>query len=162
MDKHGKCNPNEETGAALAEARFLELMREDRDFAVKEEVKPVKEPKVDLSQVVEACMKQLQALQVSKKQSERPGSSQRKLRCWCCGEEGHAMRTCPVTQQIKTAYKQKDDKKIVSNGARGCQRFPESCPRVPKCASGYQMVPESAKGCHRVPDGAGGYQMVPE
>ena len=117
-------------------------------------------------------MKQLQALQVSKKQSERPRSSQRKLICWCCEEEGHAIRNCPVAQQIKTAYKQKDDKKIVSNGtkgcqmmqkgARGCQMFPESCPTVPKGASGYQMVPESTKGCHRVPNGAGGYQLVPE
>ena len=49
MNKGGKCNPDEEIEAALAEARFLELMREDSDFPVKEEVKPVKEPKVDLN-----------------------------------------------------------------------------------------------------------------
>ena len=70
-----------------------------RFFPVKEEVKPVKEPKVDLNQVVEACMKQLQALQVSKKQSERPRSSREKLRCWCCKKEGHPMRACPVIQK---------------------------------------------------------------
>ena len=54
---------------ALAEARFLQFMEEDENrdngkvFTVKEEVKPVEEPKVDLNQVVEACVKQLQALQ---------------------------------------------------------------------------------------------------
>ena len=58
---------------ALAEARFLKFMEKDEDrdngkvFTVKEEVKPVEEPKVDLNQVVEACMKQLQALQANKK-----------------------------------------------------------------------------------------------
>ena len=63
---------------ALAEARFLQSVEEEEDrrkgkvFTVKEEVKPVEEPKVDLNQVVEACMKQLQALQTNKKQSERP------------------------------------------------------------------------------------------
>ena len=57
---------------ALAEARFLQFMEEDEDrdngnvFTVKEEVKPIEEPKVDLNQVVEACMKQLQALQANK------------------------------------------------------------------------------------------------
>ena len=58
---------------ALAEACFLQFMKEDEDrekgkvITVKEEVKPVEEPKVDLNQVVEACLKQLQALQASKK-----------------------------------------------------------------------------------------------
>ena len=58
---------------ALAEARFLQFMEEDEDrnsgkvFTAKEEVKPVEEPKVDLNQVVEGCMRQLQALQASKK-----------------------------------------------------------------------------------------------
>ena len=57
---------------ALAEARFLQSVEEDEDhrkgkvFTVKEEVKPVEEPKVELNQVVEACMKQLQALQAKK------------------------------------------------------------------------------------------------
>ena len=144
------------------------------------------EPKFDLNQVVEACMKQLQALQASKKQSKRPRSSWEKLRCCCCKKEGHPMRACPVIQKNKVAYgKQKDEKKMVSDGARGCQMmqkgargcqmFPESargcqrvpdgnrgCQRVPEGASGYQMVPESVKGCPRIPDGASGYQMVPE
>ena len=66
---------------------------EDRDngkvFTVREEVKPVEEPKVDLNHVVEACMKQLQALQANKKQSERPRSARKRLRCWCCRKMGH-------------------------------------------------------------------------
>ena len=167
---------------ALAEARFLQSVEEDearsrgKVFTVKEEVKPVEEPKVDLNQVVEACMKQLQALQANKKQSERPRSSRRKLRCWCCGEEGHTMRACPDVQQNKAAYcKQKAEKQrvpdgargcqMVSDGARGCQRMQKGareCQKVPEGARGCQMVPESARGCHRVPDGDRGYQRVPE
>ena len=57
----------------LEEARFLQSVEEEEDrnkgkvFTVKEKVKPVEEPKVDLNQVVEACMKQLQALQANTK-----------------------------------------------------------------------------------------------
>ena len=57
----------------LAEARFLQSVEEDENrckgkvFTVKEEVKPAEEPKVDLNQVVEAFMKQLQALQANTK-----------------------------------------------------------------------------------------------
>ena len=87
---------------ALAEARFLQSVEEDEDsnndnvFTVEVETKPVEEPKVYLNQVVEACVKQLQALQANKKQSERPRSAQRKLRCWCCRKEGHSLKECPV------------------------------------------------------------------
>ena len=117
---------------ALEEARFPQFMAEDEDrdngkvFTVKEEVKPVEEPKVDLNQVVEACMKQLQALQANKKQSERPRSAQKRLRCWCCGQIGHLMRACPVVQQNKAAYyKQKAERQRVPDGARGCQMVSE-------------------------------------
>ena len=117
---------------ALAEARFLQSVEEDEDcrkgkvFTVKEEVKPVGEPKVELNQVVEACMKQLQVLQANKRQSERPRSAQKRLRCWCCKEIGHLMRACPVVQQNKAAYcKQKAEKQRVPDGARWCQRVPE-------------------------------------
>ena len=117
---------------ALAEARFLQSVEEDEDrgkgkvFTVKEEVKPVEEPKVDLNQVAEACMKQLQALQAIKKQSERPRSARRRLRCWCCKELGHLMRACPVVQQNKAPYcKQKAEKQRVPDGARGCQMVSE-------------------------------------
>ena len=147
---------------ALAEARFLPFMKEDEDrdngkvFTVKEEVKPVEEPKVDLNQVVEACMRQLQALQASKKQSERPRSAKKRLRCWCCKEMGHLMRACPVVQQIKAAYcKQKAEKQRVPEGARWCQRVPDD-------AKGCQRVPDGTRECQRVPDGTRGYQMVTE
>ena len=95
---------------ALAEVRFLQSVEEDEDrdngkvFMVKGKIKPVEEPKVDLNRVVEACVKQLQALQATKEQNERPRSAQRKLRCWCCGEEGHSLKECPVIQQNRAAY----------------------------------------------------------
>ena len=51
---------------ALKEARFLQsVIEEDEDresgevFKGKEEVKPVKEPKVDLNRVVDACIRKL-------------------------------------------------------------------------------------------------------
>ena len=96
---------------ALDEARFLQSVEEDEDcdngkvFKVKAETKPpVEEPKVDIQQIVEACMKQIQAQQPKKEQSERPRSTRRKLRCWCCGEEGHTLKECPVIQQNQAAY----------------------------------------------------------
>ena len=64
----------------------------------------VEEPKVDINQIVEACVKQMQALQTNKEQSERPRSTRKKLRCWCCGEEGHTLKECPVIQQNRAAY----------------------------------------------------------
>ena len=147
---------------ALAEARFLQSVEEEEDrrkgkvFPVKEEVKPVEEPKVDLNQVVEACMKQLQALQANKKQSERPRSAQKRLRCWCCKEIGNLMRACPVVQQNKAAYcKQKAEKQRVPDGVRGCQM-------MQKGARECQKVPDGNRGCQRVPDGTRECQMVPE
>ena len=96
---------------ALDEARFLQSVEEDEDcdngkvFTVEAETKPpVEEPKVDINQIVEACMKQMQAQQPKKEQSKRPRSSRRKLRCWCCGEEGHTLKECPVIQQNRAAY----------------------------------------------------------
>ena len=149
---------------ALAEARFLQSVEEDearsrsKVFTVKEEVKPVEEPKVDLNQVVEACMKQLQALQANKKQSERPRSARKRLRCWCCGEKGHLLRACPDVQQNKAAYcKQKTEKQRVPDGARGCQMVSDGargCQMMQKGARGYRRVPEGARWCQRVPEGA--------
>ena len=178
---------------ALVEARFLQSVEEDEDrdngkvFTVEAETKQsVEEPKVDINQIVEACMKQMQALQPSKGQSERPRSTRKKLRCWCCGEEGHTLKECPVIQQNKTAcFKQLAEKQAVPDGARGCQmvsegargcqmmqegakgcqRVPEGarwCQMVPEGARWCQMVPEGNRGCQRVPDGARGGRMVPE
>ena len=96
---------------ALEEARFLQSVEEEEDcesgkiFTVEADNKtPPEEPKVDIRQIVEACMKQMQALQNNKEQSERPRSARRKLRCWCCGEEGHTLKECPVIKQNKAAY----------------------------------------------------------
>ena len=129
---------------ALAEARFLQSVEEEEDlhkgkvFTVKEEVKPVDEPKVNLNQIVEACMKQLQALRANKSQSERPRSARKRLRCWCCRNKGHLMRACPVVQQNRAAHcKQQAEEQAVPDSARGCQ-----------------MVPEGTRWCQRVPEGA--------
>ena len=96
---------------ALEEARFLQSVEEDEDcdngkvFTVKAETKQsVEEPKVDIHQIVEACMKEMQALQANKEQSERPKSKRKKLRCCCCGEVGHTLRECPVIQRNRAAY----------------------------------------------------------
>ena len=164
---------------ALKEARFLQsVIEEDEDresgevFKGKEEVKPVKEPKVDLNRVVEACIRKLQTLQACKKQSERPGYARKRRRCWCCGQKGHLVRACPLVQQNKAAYKQKAEKRV-PDGARGCQMVQESakgyqrmpdgtrgCQMVSEGARGYQIMEKSARGCQRMPDGAKGCQMV--
>ena len=96
---------------ALDEARFLQSVEEDENcgsgkiFTVEADSKPpVEEPKMDIQQIVEACMKQMQAQQPKKEQCERPRSLRRKLRCWCCGEEGHTLRECPVIQQNRAAF----------------------------------------------------------
>ena len=96
---------------ALDEAHFLKSVEEDENcengkvFTVESEAKPlVENPKVDIQQIVEACMKQIQAQQPRKERSERPRSSRRKLWCWCCGEEGHTLRECPVIQQNRAAF----------------------------------------------------------
>ena len=144
---------------ALKEARFLQsVMEEDEDresgevFTGKEEVKPVKEPKVDLNRVVEACSRKLQTLQACKKQSERPGYARKRRRWWCCGQKGHLVRACPLVQRNKSAYKQKAEKRL-PDGAGGCQMVQES-------TRGCQMVQESAKGCQMAQESARGCQMV--
>ena len=73
----------------LDEARFLQSVEEDEDrdsgkiFTVEAEANPpMEDPQVNIQQIVEACMKQMQAQQSKKEQSERPRRSRRKLRCW--------------------------------------------------------------------------------
>ena len=152
----------------LKEARFLQsVIEEDEDresgevFKGKEEVKPVKEPKVDLNRVVEACIRKVQTLQACKKQSERPGYARKRRRCWCCGQKGHLVRACPLVQRNGAAYKQKAEKEAarwyqrVPDGTGECQRVPDGtgeCQRVPKDARWYQRVPDGIRGCQRVPD----------
>ena len=96
---------------ALEEARFLLSVEEEENgesgkiFTVEYEGKPPTEkPKVDIQQIVEACMRQMQAQQTRREQSERPRPSRRRLWCWCCGEKGHTLRECPIIRQNKTAF----------------------------------------------------------
>ena len=155
---------------ALAEARFLQFMEEDEThddgkvFMTKKDVKPVKEPKVDLNQAVKACMRQLQTLQANKKQSERPGSVMKRLRCWCCSKEGHLMRACPLVQRNKAAYCKQKAEKRVPEGTRGCQMMQKGargCQMVSEGARWCQRMPDGVRGCQRVPDGTNGCQVVP-
>ena len=95
---------------ALEEARFLQSVEEEEShgsgkiFTVEADSEPSAEkPQMAVQQIIEACMKQMQAQQPKQGQSERP-RSRRKLRGWCCGEEGHTLRECPVVQQNKAAY----------------------------------------------------------
>ena len=96
---------------ALEEARFLQSAEEEEDrdsgkicTIEAKAVPPVEEPKVNIQQIVEACVKQLQAQQPKKEQSERPRGSRKKYRCWCCGEDGHTLRDCPTILQNRAAY----------------------------------------------------------
>ena len=166
-----RCRQFDLVKEALDEARFLQSVEEDENcgsgkiFTVEADSKPlVEEPKMDIQQIVEACMKQMQAQQPKKEQSERPRSSRRKLRFWFCEKEGHTMRACPVVQQYKAAYcKQKAEKQRVPDGARGCQMVSDGargCQMMQKGARGYQMLPESARRCKMVPESARGCHMV--
>ena len=90
--------------------KALVVVRSSRSIQTLHHLWP--EPKPDIQQIVEACIKQMQAHQARTERSERPRSSRRKLRCWCCGEEGHTLRECPVIQQNKAAhFKQPADNK---------------------------------------------------
>ena len=154
---------------ALKEARFLQSVEEEENrgsgkiFTVEADSIPsVEEPKPDIQQIVEACMKQLQAHQARTERSERPGYVRKRRRCWCCGQKGHLVRACPLVQQNIAACKQKAEKRMPES-ARGCQNGPDSangCRMVPEGGKGCQMVLESARGCQRVPDGARGFQTV--
>ena len=175
---------------ALKEARFLQSIEKDENcrswkiFSV--EAEPLEKGlKVEITQIVEACLRQMQAQQPQKEQSERPRMPQKELWCWYCGEMGNIMRGCPVIQQDETAAcKQKTGKMMpegakgfqrVSDGAKGCQmalQRARECQNGPDGAKGCQMVPEGGKGCQMTlqrarecqngPDGANGCQMVPE
>ena len=99
---------------ALEEARFLQSAEEEEDrdsgkicTVEAKAVPPVEEPKVNIQQIDEACVKQLQAQQPKKEQSERPRGSRKKYRCWCCREDGHTLRDCPTILQNRAAYSKK-------------------------------------------------------
>ena len=142
---------------ALDEARFLQSVEKDENcesgklFAV--ETEPLEEGlKVEIKQIVNDCIKEMQAQQLKKEQSERPRSSPRELWCWYCREMGHLMKGCPVIQQDRTApCKQKAEKRM-PDGAKGCQMVQKGArwyQRVPKNARMGQMVPMGARWCQR-------------
>ena len=142
---------------ALHEARFLQSVEKDENcesgkiFAV--ETEPLEEGlKLEIKQIVKDCIKEMQAQQPKKEQSERPRSSRRKIWCWWCSKMGHLMKACPVVQQDRTApCKQKAEKRM-PDGAKGCQMVLESareCQNGPHGANGCQMVPEGGKGCQK-------------
>ena len=96
---------------ALQEARFLQTVQDSEDlekgkvFTVEKE--PKEEPKVDIGQIVEACIKQFQAQTPGNRNNERPGKAKRrKYRCWCCGEEGHFLMQCPTVKKNQAAQKE--------------------------------------------------------
>ena len=155
---------------ALEEARFLLSVEKDENcgsgkiFAVKTE--PLEEGlKVEIKQIVKDCIKEMQAQQPKKEQSERPRSSSRKLWCWYCSKMGHLMKGCPVIEQDRTApCKQKAGERM-PDGAKGCQMGPDGangCQMVPEGGKGCQMVLESARECQNGPDDARGRQRMPE
>ena len=94
---------------ALKEARFLQaVLEEDEDhesrkvFKGKEEVKPVKEPKVDLNRVVEACIRKLQTLQACKKAKRAAGvckEAKKVLVLWTKGAPSKGMSTCSAKSE---------------------------------------------------------------
>ena len=74
----------------------------ERSSKAKKRVKPVKEPKVDLNRVVEACIRKLQTLQACKKQSERPGyarEAKKVMVLWTKGAPRKGMSTCSAKSE---------------------------------------------------------------
>ena len=142
---------------ALKEARFLQSVEKDENSASGKIFALETEPlegglKVEIKQIVEACMKQMQAQQPKKEQNKRPRTSRRKLWCWYCSEMGHITKGCPVIQQDKTAPCKQKAEKMMPEGAKGCQMVLESareCQNGPDGANGCQMVPEGGKGCQK-------------
>ena len=109
---------------ALKEALFLQSIEKDENcrsgkiFSV--ELEPLEVGlKVEIKQIVEACLMQVQAQQPKKEQSERPRMPQKKLWCWYCGEMGHIMRVCPVIQQDETAACKQKTGKMMPEGTKG-------------------------------------------
>ena len=152
---------------ALKEARFLQSIDKDENcrsgkiFSV--EAEPLEEGlKVEIKQIVEACLRQMQAQQPQKEQSERPRMPQKKLWCWHCREMGHIVRGCPVIQKDKTAACKQKAGKMRPEGTKGCQMVSDGAKGCQMALEKGQRMPEWARWCQGVPDGARGRQRVPE
>ena len=98
-----------------------------------EEEKP-KENRVDLEQVVEECLKQLQAQAKLGSKNERPGNAVRgKCRCWCCGEEGHMLMQCPTVKRNRAAQNEATRPKKSENQKVQLRAYGSSPPRPQLC-----------------------------
>ena len=84
---------------ALEEARFLEKALSTEE----EKVPTVKVPeKADnTGNIVNSCLKQMEARGWGPKNMERP-PRRRRLVCWCCKKEGHGMWQCPVVAKNRS------------------------------------------------------------
>ena len=86
----------------LEEARFLQRV-EDEENSKNDKVLVVdKEDPPSQKDIIEECIKQLQAKGLLAEKKERPGG-RFKPSCWCCGEEGHFLMQCPIIVKNRTA-----------------------------------------------------------
>ena len=81
---------------ALEEARFLKRVSAEEGTS-REKVLAVDKGDLLHQQIVEECLKCLQSSNISteKREQQRGG----RLKCWCCGKEGHAMMQCPIVAE---------------------------------------------------------------
>ena len=110
-----RCKHFQSVREALKEARFLQALQDNGNLDWEkgkvmamgsEEVKE-KKSEADLGEIVEECLKQLQAQASVSNKNERPGNAKHgKCRCWCCGKEGHFLMQCPTVKQNRAAQKE--------------------------------------------------------
>ena len=105
---------------ALQESRFLQIVQDSEDlekgkvFTVEKE--PKEEPKMDIGQIVEACIKQFQAQTPENRKNEQPGKAKRrKYRCWCCGEESHFLMQCPTVKRNQATQQESAQENLSEN-----------------------------------------------
>ena len=82
---------------ALEEARFLQRV-EDEESSKKDKVLVVDRenpPSPSQKDLIEECIKQLQAKGLLDDRKERPGGRIMPS-CWCCGKDGHFLMQCLV------------------------------------------------------------------
>ena len=88
---------------ALQEARFLQRVEEQEGSKVKKEVLTLDVPPPPSQQdLVEECLKQLQARGLLAEKKERRVGSGRRGTCWCCGETGHFLMQCPTVKKNRS------------------------------------------------------------
>ena len=84
---------------ALEEARFLKRVEEEEE-SHKVLTLEKKEDPLPQKDLIAECIKQLQDKGLLGERRGRPAG--RKLRCWCCGQEGHFLMQCPTIIQNRT------------------------------------------------------------